>query len=502
MGTTFNFDELDQPTHDYLMAVRDSDGSGAPGVFVSSTDNLPGCGCIAGPIIIVVTLLATLTTWFGIIFDDPIRVAFLQTGFLVLGVWLFLAAFRGTNKGGRKMAGCWVYADPLHLYQAFREQITITPIQDVHEANFTHNYNNGNYQNSVVNVSLSNNQAASVTLNNEARAEQMVVFLNYIAWARGPEGGARANYSPATLGALAKYVSRHDHEPLDADSNINLNLLELDIDHVPEAPMREGRALPSVFPYILLLIFGVSCFFIMKELNTVLRDDAIYDSVMKEPYVEPRYLRAYLLDERNTRHREAVTERLSKFYTMPIDHVTKNAQHKPLGGGMVKVLESLQTTNQPVISIHFIEMESPLGKQGGKPARETKLRTLFADGVNHAFSAFMPAVQPPPGIVFTDPQPVGAQLIAFVAKPDDAQEVHFDISYAIKSAEKNRYRIEAFVIIRADIEKPPVVTDRFSVPGTFTQAELDTVALTKFKEALIANLIGSAPDGKPLGAPK
>src|SRR5262245_28524551 len=172
MASTFVFEELDQASHTYLMAVRDARGSGSPGVFIETSDNLPGCGCIAGPIIIIATLLGTLTTWLGIIYDDPNGVALLQTGFLLLGCWLLVAGFRGSVKGGTKTAGCWVYADPLHLYEAFREQIIITPIENVREANFTHNYNNGSYQNSVINISIGR-KLATVTVNNEARAEQM-----------------------------------------------------------------------------------------------------------------------------------------------------------------------------------------------------------------------------------------------------------------------------------------------------------------------------------------
>ena len=36
MSTTFNFEELDGATHNYLLAVRESEGRGAPGVFAFS----------------------------------------------------------------------------------------------------------------------------------------------------------------------------------------------------------------------------------------------------------------------------------------------------------------------------------------------------------------------------------------------------------------------------------------------------------------------------------
>ena len=92
------------------------------------------------------------------IYDDPVRVALLQTAGLVIGGWLLLAAIRAKAvKGSSKIAGNWVYADPLHLYEANREQVKITRIDDVVEANFTHNYNNGSYQNSVIRILLEGN---------------------------------------------------------------------------------------------------------------------------------------------------------------------------------------------------------------------------------------------------------------------------------------------------------------------------------------------------------
>ena len=51
----------------------------------------------------------------------------------------------------------------------------------------------------------------------------------------------------------------------------------------------------------------------MWGLNTPLRDGAIYDAVTTEP-TEPRYLRAYLADPRNTAHRDDVSRRLAAFY--------------------------------------------------------------------------------------------------------------------------------------------------------------------------------------------
>ncbi len=503
MSSTFNFEELDEATHDYLVAVRDGEGRGSPGVFAATKDALPGCGCIAGPIVIVITLALTLTTWAGVIYDDPVGVALLQTAGLLLGGWLLVAGFRG-GRGTNKIAGTWVYVDPLFLYEAYREQITLTPVEEVVEASFTHNYNNGSYQNSVVRISMGGNRVTTVTLNNEARAEQMVVYLNYLAWARGPDGGERANLAPATLGGLAKYVAKNDHEPLDSENNINLNLIELDITEVPEEPSREGRSIPGFLPYVFMLVFGVLCFLFMAYVvNPPLRDDAIYDAVMKEPSVEPRFLRAYLVDSRNKLHREEVTKRLSRFYDAPIKHVKDNGKDKDLAEGMAKMLESLRTADQPVVSVRVTEQNTPVGKESLKSNREKQLRTDFATGINKEFSKqfWGQPVKPPPDVVFKEqPPPVGEQLIAFIEPPEGAERFHFDITYALKQADFGQYQIDVTVEIRTNVEdKEPTTRVQFTMPEKFDPAGLDG-QVTKISNELVTRMVGNVGPG-PMGGP-
>ena len=506
MSTTFKFEELDETTHDYLVAVRDSGGLGSPGVFASTKDTLPGCGCIAGPIVVIATLLLTLVRDVGIIYDDPVGVALLQTAGLLVGGWLIAAGFRG-GKGTDKVAGTWVYVDPLFLYEAYREQITVTPVEEVVEASFTHNYNNGAYQNSVVSISTGGNRVTTVTFANEARAEQMVVYLNYLAWARGPDGGDRANLAPATLGGLAKYVAKNDHEPLDTENNINLNLIELDITQVPEEPTREGRAMPSVLPYIFLLLYATACFFIMAFIvNPPLRDDAIFEAVMKEPSVEPRFLRAYLIDPRNTKHRDEVTKKLSGFYNQPIAHVRQNGKDVELREGMAKLLESLRTADQPVVSVRVTEVYTPAGQEGKKADRQNQVRTDFAVGVNAAFSQFMPPVSPPPDVVFKEtPPPVGEQLMAFIEAPEGADRVHFDITYTVEQAgDSGLLRLAVVVEIRTNIEdKDPTARSQFLMSDQFGAASLDD-QVKKLKEELVSRMIGVAKNqgfGIPINQP-
>jgi len=494
MTTTYVFEELDEATRDYLLAVRECEGVGSPGIFAATSDSLPGCGFIAGCIIIFTTLILTLIPTVGIILGDPVGVALLQTAGLLVGGWLVLAIFR-QGRGSRKIAGHWVYLDPLHLYQAFREQVTITPIDEALEATVTANYTNGAYQNSVVSILLPGRAHVSITITNETRAEQMRDYVNYIAWARGGEGGERADLDPATLGGLARYVAKTGDEPLDADRNINLNRIELDITEVPEQPNRVGRAMPSILPYVFLILYAAACFLVMAFMvNPPIRDEAIYERCTQTP-LEPRVLRGYLTDPRLTLHRDDVLKKLGTFYDTPIQHVRQNAQNPELRDGMVKMLESLKTADQPVVSVEVVESGLP---DDGKIRRQDWVREEFARGINEVFGKLMPPPIPNEGMEFLEPPPpIGHQLIAFVKKDEEMPEAHFEIQYTfIPTANERLYTIQAKVIIRTEIGKPPVASETIEVPGEFALADAEpgSIALVKLKETLVETVVGRFPD--------
>ena len=69
--------------------------------------------------------------------------ALLQTaGLLARRVVTRCRFSRQRRKEDRRVRGCTRIR--FILYEAFREQVTVTPIDEVVDANYTHNYNNGN----------------------------------------------------------------------------------------------------------------------------------------------------------------------------------------------------------------------------------------------------------------------------------------------------------------------------------------------------------------------
>ncbi len=147
------------------------------------------------------------------------------------------------------------------------------------------------------------------------------------------------------------------------------------------------------------------------------------------------------------------------------------------------------------------ETLSPPGGDEAKRSREIKLGSDFADGVNTAFAnePWGRQIPPPPDYTWnspTDPPPIGHQLIAFVEGPDD-KPVHFDIAYSVKGIGNGQYQIVANVTLKADVTKEDVGRGQFTLPGTFSLAELerDGGAVNKLKDELIRQMIGSSAGG-------
>lgn len=509
MSVKFVFEELDETTRNYLTAVRDAEGEGAPGMFATTNTVFPGCSCLAGIVLIPLTLLVTLTDGLHIIYDDPIKIAFLQTAGLLVGGWFLFAFFRTRKtKGDAKTAGCWVYMDPINLYVAYREQVTVTRVDDVIEANYTHNYNNGKYQNSIVRIVLDGKRTTSFTLNQELRAEQFVVFVNYLAWAQGPDGKEAAKLPTASLGAVARYVARHDVEPKNADGTIDMNLVDLNIDEVPEEPTREGRATPSFMPYIVMLVAAAVIFPVMAFIvNPPIRDDALYSAVIRRP--EPRFLRAYLIDPRNTLHRKEVLAALSAQYQAVVLFVDRNGEQPELRAGMVKILMLLrEEADQPVVSVRVTEKAPPnLSNEQSAKSRVKKLREGFVggdgftglnrDGVLDVFAEVSPPIRPPEGVVFTTPPPpIGHQLIAFVEPPENAQHAHFEIIYEFNPTDQpDYYLLTVTVEIRETIDGQPVATFTTDLPAPYKGDETSlNKAIDDLRARLVKWMVGKKPN--------
>jgi hypothetical protein len=249
--------------------------------------------------------------------------------------------------------------------------------------------------------------------------------------------------------------------------------------------------MPNIIPYAVLVLAGIACFFVMKGINTPYRDDSIYEAVTKPP-MEPRFLRAYLVDPRNTRHREQVYGHLEGFYNEPVRRIQAEGADLSLRSGMSQLLDSLKRADQPIVSIRVHEDKSPPGQDSGASDRAKKVQTGFADKVTEVLGQWAPAVPAPAGMVFKEPPPpVGHQLIAFVEAPEEAKAAHIDIGYEFVSADGGgRYTLRWTATIRVKIDEDPVGTKTLTETRTYTADQGDTAAID-LKDSVVRAMFGT-----------
>jgi hypothetical protein len=162
---------------------------------------------------------------------------------------------------------------------------------------------------------------------------------------------------------------------------------------------------------------------------------------------------------------------------------------------MAKVLDSVRTAEQAVVSVRVTEKGTPGGQESKKASRENDLRNKFALGVTDEFSK-APWGQPiklPEGN--PAPPPIGVQLIEFIEPPEGAAGAHFDIEYTVEKADQF-YRLSVTVTIRTNIEEKPVAQNTFTLSTPFAAGNLDDQT-TKVKDELISRMVGLVNVNQP-----
>lgn len=348
MSQKYFLQELDEATREYLLAVRDAEGERMPGVFVPRTNYLPIVGVIVGPILIIAVLIFTLGS-----VDDPVRTALLQTAALLLGGWLVVAAVRvWVMQRGRNYLGHFVYVDSAWLYEAKGSTVTIASLKNLLGAEGTDHYNEGAYQSTAVEVRLAKDggNGRILTVCDQEQARRLVTFLNALAYVRTGSAGDVSNLSTWDVGQTA--IALADNEP--APNLEQKPRIARELGDIPE-PQRVGRAPQALLACGTIVLAGVAIYLLMHTIAIPLRDDAIFNLVKDR---RPPVLRSYLVDARNTRHREEVEKRLGRFYVQPLADINKHGQDPDLKAVFAELVTGLATAVQPVVSLRVKEKNS------------------------------------------------------------------------------------------------------------------------------------------------
>lgn len=426
---TIPFDELDDHSRDYLARVRSRKGNGMPGAYVPVTDALPGVGCFFG----IVVLLGMFILSFQLMEEEPLGVAMLQTIGVLLGGWLILYAFRVWS-GGKKYVGSFVYADSQTLWECGGSTVAATDLTDLREARGVQNFSSeGKYTNTAVTVQTGLG-SKNFTVNSENRARDFITFLNVLAWMRsGGKGEPTSDddfdfrkLPPHIMGGLAKETAEQGDMP----RKFSAESLGLEVDDVP-TPRHEGRGSSGIIAYLLIIAVAVGGVFVFKELNVGWRDEAIWSQINQIPESEKRapWLRAYIADVRNVKHRDEAKTMLAGVYRDAISRIKNQGGIVPMGvpnpnrtdpallEGLELILKEIATQPLAVVTIRVKE------ENGGESTKQREKEVLMK---------YTKAVE----------DGVGQELIAFAEAPEGA-EAMVEIQYTMIAVPNNfnNYRV-------------------------------------------------------------
>src|SRR5262245_47741629 len=426
---TFQFEEFDDATQAYLRQARDTRGRNMPGVFAPKTNYLPIIGLVLGFVLVIVGLVATLPPGIN---DAPINTAMMQMAFLLPGAWMIIAAFRVWS-GASKSIGHFVYCDARRLFDCDGTTIKVIELDSLREADGTHNYNEGKYQNTAITLRLENGKDA-VTIHAEEPGRQLIVFLNCITWLNG---GEMKNLPPLVLGGLACEVARTGQMPTEFNESV------LAVTQIPE-PLRTGSARSGMVGYLLIIAAAVGGVFVMIPINKELRDDNVFQDIRRE---EPRDLRAYLHDDTLVKHRAEVEQMLAVHYQGPLNTLRAAAQKSDIATGPLEIIEALKTARYPAVSIHVREQVD--SKQAGglfSDSNREERRKAVQKRITEGFTRLHGAKAP--------------DLIIFAELQTDEIKPMIDISYKfVPDKERPKeYMVELTATFRKGPDDPEIIS--------------------------------------------
>ena len=447
MAFTCKFETLDPDTRGYLQAVRTRQGRHTAGVFAAGgAEVLPWIGLVVGPF---VGLLMVLGSFGGN--KSPAATAMLQTAGVLVGGWpVWYAVRRWASGGSRWYGGRFQFFDPLHVYQVDGETVTVNGLQAVRGVEA---------RGAAVQFDLGE-RGLRVPVGSAKKAAEVEEYYAAMAELEGRPDGRWANAGPAELGAAARYFADTEEEPREVSDT------GLEVAEVPDAPAVAARAGWGVGGLLLITLAGAGLFAAFWAVNVPLGDEIAFGRA-KEGGAPG--LRAYLLDPRNTSHRDEARQLLAKAYDLPVAHLKglDPGEQPALRDALVKLLDALRTSDSPVVSIR-VTSETP----GDDMA--TSLRSELADGLARS---------------------IGPELIAFVGPPDD-KPAHLTVKYTLPQAkpdgDENQGIPEVVALtveVRATLDGEPAAAS-WRVPLKINPGVEGVQRLDLLKQELCRELVG------------
>jgi hypothetical protein len=426
MLETFSYEQLDPATKAYLRDVRAMKGRGAPGMFYHVGTTRPVWALIAGIFILPFFLWIANTST-----KSPFAVAMLQTAAILLGGWLILYAFRRWLASADNFAGWFFYFDPAHAYIGEGETVRVAALPSDTEITPVGEGVRFMTQHDGFTVAMPNRLAAAFVSD----------FYAAVDWVMARETGPWANLPLAEVGGVAKYLVEEDAEPP------SIQDCGLRIDTLPDEVTAVRKPKSGMLGYLAVVGVGLLLFGLFWTINPRMQDDRNFGNAVEKANSpeDPDMLgaegyRDYLLNDRNTRHRDEAIKAISDIYEKPINRIkSAQAAFPPttdpiLSNGMIELLESLRGPTIPVVSIEVTD--KALGPLAGGPMANG-LREYLSDGIAKA---------------------LGKDIITFVKKPDELPGVPAMLDVKFEKQGLNQVKWWVELRLKAD-EKPIAVQE-------------------------------------------
>ena len=305
---TFIFEELDQPSKDYLLAIGKNKGDGFLG-FYSYKSNSWWVFLLAGIVFLGGIPFVNLVDTFA----EPKAQAMLQTALFLTGGWLMMLSIRrgGFFSTGSNLSS-FIFVDEKYYWNWNHYSVDVVNIENtkLFECLYNELYSTYDFRlecgHGFVKISLSDKEAAS----------KLYSLLSY-KYEKNKKltEGQLTESKWKWLYVLTFGIPKH-LKPVDGDDGFVLDeaFKDLSSEGVPH-PFKVRNEKVRILNYgisILVLGFAFLFFFLI---DIIVRDDQIWESIQTINSDEKVYwLRIYLRDPRNTRHRDVAVKQLGLKY--------------------------------------------------------------------------------------------------------------------------------------------------------------------------------------------
>lgn len=288
-SNTFIFEELDQPSKDYLLAIGKNKGIGFPGVYVGKSNSW-WCFLVAG----FVFLGAIPVVNFADTFAEPKAQAMLQTALFLVGGWFVMFSFRRKGFFSSASNFCsFIFVDGKYYWNWSHYSVDVVNIENI--KSFVYSFNE-QFKSYDFKVDCAY-RVIRISVLNELLATKLYSLFFY-------KSKQEKNFDDGFL--------------------LDETFKSLSPDGVPDPIKATNEKVGIVNYWFFVLVLGV-VFFLFFQIDIIVRDNQIWESIQTINSDEKVYwLRIYLRDPRNTRHRDVALKQLGLKYENIFNKIGKS----------------------------------------------------------------------------------------------------------------------------------------------------------------------------------